>query len=77
MFHFRSNDCDCVTKNITSFMRNGQESRFKETGIYECSNISSRLSDHAYDSFECPNYFNMTNVHNSSTCVRHGNDKDL
>ncbi|XP_063446952.1 uncharacterized protein LOC134726477 [Mytilus trossulus] len=61
-----SNSCDCVAKNITSFRRYGQESRITETGVYECSNISSRLSDHAYDSFECANYYNMKNVPNSS-----------
>ncbi|XP_052070961.1 uncharacterized protein LOC127709446 [Mytilus californianus] len=73
----RSNGCDCVTKNITSLMRKGQESRIKETGVYECSNIPSRLSDHAYDSFECANYYNMTNVPNSSTSGHHENDRDL
>ncbi|VDI44691.1 Hypothetical predicted protein [Mytilus galloprovincialis] len=61
------NSCDCVTKNIASLRRNGQENRIKETGVYECSNVSSRLSDHAYDSFECANYYNMKNVPNSST----------
>lgn len=76
MFHFRSNSCDCVTKHITSLKRIEQNSRSKETGVYECSNISSRLSDHAYDSFECSNYYNMTNVPNTSTIVHQVNDKD-
>ncbi|CAC5410593.1 unnamed protein product [Mytilus coruscus] len=72
-----SNGCDCVTKHITSLVRKGQGSRIIETGVYECSNIPSRLSDHAYDSFECANYYNMTNVPNSSTSGHHGNDRDL
>lgn len=71
MYHFRSNRCDCVTKNITSLRRKRQENRTKETGVYECSNISSRLSDHAYDSFECANYYNRKNVPNPSKTEQH------
>ncbi|XP_076073119.1 uncharacterized protein LOC143044824 [Mytilus galloprovincialis] len=61
------NGCELVTKNITFPNRKRQENKIKETCVYESSNISSRLSDHAYDSLECPNYYNMKNVPNSST----------
>ncbi|CAC5410591.1 unnamed protein product [Mytilus coruscus] len=63
----QSKCCDCLTKTITSLKSKGQQSRIKETGVYESSNISSRLSDHAYDSLESAKYYNMTNVPNSST----------
>ncbi|XP_071130624.1 uncharacterized protein [Mytilus edulis] len=66
--HLRGlNGCECVTKHVTFPNRKRQENKIKETCVYESSNISSRLSDHAYDSLECPNYYNMKNVPNSST----------
>lgn len=65
-----------MTKNNVFPKRHRQESRITETGVYDCSNISSRLSVHVYDSLECPNYYNMKNVINSSTSVHHENKGD-